>query len=270
MFSVVILTLNEEKALPDCLKSVAFSDDVVLLDSGSTDRTIGIAKDAGARVLTRTFDTFAGQRNYAQHSIRFRNPWVFHLDADERLTPAVVAECNSATSRTDLDGFRLAPTMMFQGRWIRHCTDYPAYQARFVRAPEFEFIQVGHGQQEAPKMRVENLGASYLHDLSVYGIDAWIEKHRRYAKSEARTLAESKETTFLRHLFSSDTVTRRRALKRLSFELPFRPTLRFLYQYFLRGGFWDGPEGLTYCRLLAEYEGFVAQEIESLQRGEKP
>jgi len=168
MFSVVILTLNEETALPACLKSIAAVDDIVLIDSGSTDATVAIAKAAGARVFTRAFDTFAGQRNYAQRSVEFHHPWVFHLDADERMTEGLAAECALASARSDLDGFRVAPKMIFEGRWIPHCTDYPAYQARFARAPGFEFIQAGHGQREAPGMRVETLRENYLHDLSIY------------------------------------------------------------------------------------------------------
>jgi glycosyltransferase involved in cell wall biosynthesis len=261
MFSVVILTLNEEKALPDCLRSVAFSNDVVVLDSGSTDRTREISEGHGARVLTRAFDSFAGQRNHAQRQVAFRNPWVFHLDADERMTPGLAAECERAALRHDLDGCRVAPRMMFEGRWVRHCTDYPAYQARFVRAPQFEFIQVGHGQRESPAMRLENLSEGYLHDLSIYGIDAWIEKHRRYAKDEAGAILRDMGGHRASELLSGDALVRRRALKRLSFRLPFRPTMRFAYQYLLRGGFLDGPQGLRYCRLLATYEGFIADEL---------
>ncbi len=158
-FSVVILTLNEERDLPRCLESVAGCADVVVLDSGSTDRTGQIAEAAGARVFTRPFDTFAGQRNYAQSQIPFRNPWVFHLDADEAMTPDLAAECSAAVSREDLDGYWAAPRMMFQGRWVPHCTDYPAWQARFVRAPQFQFIDVGHGQREASSMRMARLKA---------------------------------------------------------------------------------------------------------------
>ena len=89
-FSVVILTLNEEKNLPRCLASVRFCSDVVVLDSGSTDRSHQIAQAAGARIFVRKFDSFGGQRNYAQREIPFRNPWVFHLDADEEFTPGLV------------------------------------------------------------------------------------------------------------------------------------------------------------------------------------
>ena len=265
MYSVVILTLNEEKALPACLASVASCDDVVVLDSGSADRTVEIARAAGARVFARTFDTFAGQRNFAQHEIPFRHAWVFHLDADERMTPELDAECRIGTTRADVDGFRSAPKMMFQGRWIRHCTDYPAYQARLARVPGFEFIQVGHGQREAPGLRIENLREGYLHDLSIYGIPSWIEKHRRYARAEALHLLEHSEDASPRRLFSRDPLVRRRALKRISFVLPFRPFLRFIYQYFLRLGLLDGGPGLRYCLLLTQYEGFILEEVRKLK-----
>jgi glycosyltransferase involved in cell wall biosynthesis len=109
MYSVVILTLNEERALPGCLASLRGCNDIVLLDSGSTDGTVRLAEGAGARVFTRPFDTFAGQRNHAQQCIEFRNPWVFHLDADERMTPGLHDECERASSRADLDGSARPP-----------------------------------------------------------------------------------------------------------------------------------------------------------------
>jgi glycosyltransferase involved in cell wall biosynthesis len=266
MYSVVILTLNEEIALPACLASLATCDDIVLLDSGSSDRTAELARAAGARVFTRPFDTFAGQHNHAQRNIGFRHPWVFHLDADERMTPELDLECRRAAGRVDLDGFRVAPKMMFEGRWVRHCTDYPAYQARFVQAPRFEFIQIGHGQRESPSMTLDNLRGSYLHDMSVYGVDAWLAKHRRYAKAEARSLLNASEDDSWARLFSPNALARRRALKRLSFILPFRPAFRFAYQYVLRLGFLDGGPGLRYCILLARYEGFIAEEIRRLRK----
>ena len=265
MYSVVILTLNEERALPECLASLAGCDDIVVLDSGSSDRTAEMAKSAGARVFTRPFDTFAGQRNHAQRAIPFRHPWVFHLDADERMTPGLDAECRRLTGREDLDGFRVAPKMIFEGRWIPHCTDYPAYQARFVRAPGFEFVQAGHGQRESPSMRLEDLREGYLHDLSVYGRDAWLAKHRGYARAEAKALSVESDDDDWRRMFSGDRLTRRRALKRLSFRLPLRPALRFAYQYGLRLGFLDGGPGLRYCLLLARYERFISEEIKRLK-----
>ncbi|HZZ19723.1 MAG TPA: glycosyltransferase family 2 protein [Opitutaceae bacterium] len=263
MYSVVILTLNEEKALPDCLRSLAMCEDIVVLDSGSNDRTIEIAKAAGARVVQRPFDNFAGQHNFAQQTIAFQNEWVLHLDADERMTAELHQEAVLATTRADVDGFRVAPRMIFQGHWIPHCTDYPAFQARLVRAPVFRFVQVGHGQREDPSMKLENLHSGYLHDISIYGEDAWIEKHRGYAKAEAANYLRLQAGVRFSTLFSSEKLTRRRALKRLSFSLPFRGACRFFYQYFLRLGFLDGIHGLRYCILMARYEGFISKEIKA-------
>ena len=92
MFSVVILTLNEERNLPTCLASIAGCDDVIVLDSGSKDQTAEVARAAGARVVVNPFENFAAQRNFADHTVAFKHPWVFHLDADERMTPVRLAK----------------------------------------------------------------------------------------------------------------------------------------------------------------------------------
>lgn len=269
MFSTVILTLNEEQNLPSCLASLVGCDDIVVLDSGSADRTVEIARTAGARVFTNGFQNFAQQRNFAQREISFRYPWVLHLDADETLTPELKSEIPvavAAQSSVDLDGFYVAPKMLWEGHWVPHCTDYPAWQARLVRAPQFLFIEVGHGQREAPGMRMGKLRHSYLHDLSSGGVDAWLAKHRRYARAEAKAHLQESGGIPWRDLVSTDKLSRRRALKRLSYELPCRPVLRLLYQYGLRGGFLDGGAGWRYCRLLARYEGFAAEELRLLRQ----
>lgn len=270
MFSALILTLNEEHNLPRCLASLRGCDDVVVLDSGSTDRTVALAREWGARVFHRRFDNFAAQRNHAQREIAFRHAWVFHLDADEEFTPELQAECQ-AIGRTppEIDGFFVAPRMLFRGRWIPRSTDFPAWQARFVHAPRFSFVEVGHGQREAPGMRLGRLRASYLHHIDAGGIDAWLEKHRRYAHAEALVQTASSAHARWSGLFSRDALQRRRALKRLSYALPARPALRFVYQYLLRGGFLDGRAGLAYCRLLARYEAFADAEIRALHRARR-
>jgi len=264
--SVVILTLNEEKNLPDCLASVAMCEDVVVLDSGSTDRTVEIARAAGARVLARPFDNFASQRNHAHAAAGFRHPWVFHLDADERMTPELATECAALDPAAPADGWYAAPRMMFHGRWLRRCTDYPAWQARCARAQGFHFIQVGHGQREAPDMRMGFLRGAYDHDISVPDEREWELRNRRYAAEEAAAhLAASGARSGPGALLAGPVLARRRALKRLSYHLPARPLLRFLYQYFLRGGFLDGAGAWRYCRLLARYERFASDELRRLR-----
>lgn len=265
--SVVILTLNAEKHLPACLLSAADCDDLVVIDSGSTDRTVALARSAGARVLVNPFTDFAAQRNFAHDRVEFRHPWVFHLDADETFSPALVAECAALDPHAPYDGYFAAPHMMFHGRWLRRCTDFPVWQARCVRARGFRFVQTGHGQREAPGMRMGYLRHHYSHDVSVDDQRDWDAKHRRYARQEARQILQSRDSVaaLLRVALFSPPLARRRALKQLSYLLPARPLLRFLYQYVLRGGFLDGRYAIRYCRLLARYEGFAAAELQQLR-----
>jgi glycosyltransferase involved in cell wall biosynthesis len=274
MFSIVILTLNEEQNLPACLASTAGCNDVVVLDSGSTDRTAEIAVAAGARVVVNRFENFAQQRNYAHDSIIFRHDWVFHLDADETLTPELVAECAARAASPEgksFDGFFAAPKMLFRRRWIPHCTDYPAWQARFAHVRRFRFVQSGHGQREAPALSMGRMQHSYFHNLSSQSEDEIRTKHARYARAEAASFIASRRPAGVlwKALRSPDPLVRRRALKETSYHLPARGALRMLYQYALRGGFLDGAPGLAYCRLLADYERAISAEIRRLkERGE--
>jgi glycosyltransferase involved in cell wall biosynthesis len=266
--SVLILTLNEEKNLPACLASVAAFNDIVVLDSGSTDRTVEIARAAGARVVTHPFRDFASQRNYAHTAIEFRNAWVFHLDADELMSPELAADCARLDPHAPFDGYYAAPRMMFHGNWLRRCTDYPAWQARCVRARGFNFIQRGHGQREAPEMRMGFLHGGYLHDISVDHEPEWEARHRRYAREEAAEFLKEQEPVrdLLKKVLFAAGLPRRRALKQLSYFLPFRPQMRFFYQFFLRRGFADGRGAFRYCCLLARYERLAAEALRDARK----
>lgn len=263
--SVLILTKNEEARLPTCLRSVAECDDIVVLDSGSTDRTVEIARAAGARVLVNPFRDFAQQRNFGMAAGAFRHPWVFHLDADETMTPELVRECAALPADAPCEGYYAAPRMMFHGHWLRRCTDFPAWQARCVRTGKFDFVQAGHGQREAPGMRMGYLQGTYLHDISVPDLAEWEAKHRRYAREEAEAFLAQPQLP-IAQLWRGGPLGRRRALKQLSYALPARPLLRFIYQYFLRGGALDGRAAWGYCRLLARYERFAAEALREARR----
>jgi len=275
MISVVILTKNEAANLPRCLDSVSFSDDVLVLDSGSTDETCAIAQARGARVMTRPFDSFGRQRNYAMESGQLRHDWVLHLDADEVVTPELQAELRRiATTATTLPVFRIPSRMILMGRWLRHAGMYPAYQVRFGRRDALRFIDHGHGQREAlPPEQVGTIDAPFDHYNFSKGVDDWYARHRRYASAEAeQALAERREPLRPAQLLSANGTERRRALKRLGNRLPFRPQLRFAYTYLLRGGFLDGIAGLRYASMLATYQGYIdarMRELLDAQRGGK-
>src|SRR4051812_39376653 len=105
--SALVLTRNEEKNLPSCLESLSFCDDILVLDSGSTDRTVEIAGCYGARVLLRPFDNFANQRNFGLEQGRFRHEWILHLDADEVLTRDFVVELDKLFPPPDICGYQV-------------------------------------------------------------------------------------------------------------------------------------------------------------------
>jgi len=272
--SVLLLTLNEEANLPACLAAVDWCDDVVVLDSFSTDATVSVAERLGARVFQRKFDHFAGQRNHALDQITFKHDWVLHLDADEVVTSALYAEMLRVTGEGRFDAFRIPSKTMLFGRWLRYSGMYPSYQVRLGHRERLRFKQVGHGQREdLPAERVGTLIEPYLHYSFSKGLTEWFEKHNRYATDEARetakAIAEGHGIDWL-GLLAGERTRRRRALKGLSFRLPFRPTLRFLYMYLLRRGFLDGRAGFAYCRLLSVYESLIVLKLHELRIGQGP
>ncbi len=271
MISVLILTGNEEMNLPRCLDSVRWSDDVLVLDCFSTDRTVEIAEATGARVIQRRFDTFADQRNFGIRNGAMSHDWVLHLDADEVVTPALRDELQQIAASADKDAYRLASKMMFRGQWLRHAGMFPSYQVRFGRRDRLTFKQVGHGQREDIEPdRIGTLSEALLHFSFSKGLDEWFAKHNVYSAAEARhALLDTGVGLNVAGIASGDPMERRRALKRLASRLPFRPTLRFLYMFLVRGGWRDGSAGYTYCQLLATYEKMIvlkSQELRALQR----
>ena len=257
--STLIITRNEELTLPACLAALAWCEDIVVLDSGSTDRTVEIAYASGARVLSRPFDTFAAQRNYGLDHGRLRNDWVLHLDADEIVTSEFVDALGHLEPAPGVDGYLIPSKTMLFGQWLRHAGMYPTYQVRLGHRERLRFVQVGHGQREnALPDRIAVFDHPYLHDSFANGMEAWLQKHLRYAEDEAgRTSARQG----IRGPGAGGGRTqRRRALKRYADCLPLwsRPLARFAYVYVWRQGFRDGRAGLVYALMLAVYEGMIA------------
>jgi glycosyltransferase involved in cell wall biosynthesis len=242
----------------------------VVLDSFSADKTVEFAKSAGARVLQREFDSFAGQRNFALENIEFKYDWVLHLDADEVITPELRDEIAETISNPQFVAYRIASRLMLNDRWLRFSGMYPVYQVRLGRKDSLHFEQIGHGQRET--LGYEQIGTlknNYLHYGFSKGMADWIERHNRYSSDEAQDTYASRpaEKRAITGLFSLDTTERRRVLKRLSGRLPFRPLARFLYMYLLKLGFLDGRAGWTYCRLMAMYEYWIVLKQRELSSG---
>jgi hypothetical protein len=272
-YSVLILTFNEAANIERCLESLRECDDVVVLDSFSTDGTVECVQSRPARLFQRTFDTFAGQRNWAIDSVPFKHPWVLHLDADECMTPALHSELLAATSEDAKSAYLLANKLMFMGRWIRHASMFPYYQARLLKLGESRFVQIGHGQTLDHATRgVGTLKEAYLHYNFSKGISDWLSRHNRYSSDEARRIASRSmplSEAIIGAFRGATGQDRQQARKRLADSLPAKPLWRFLYLYFIRMGFLDGSPGFHYCLLMAIYDYLIVLKSKELRSGDR-
>ena len=268
MFSILILTKNEEANIGACLDLVAWCDDVVVLDSLSTDRTREIAAARGARVFEREFDDFGAQRNHALDHIEFRNPWVFHLDADERFNDVLRQECEEVIAKDEHSAYFVANRIIFLGRWIKHSSQYPYHQVRLVKRGEARFAKSGHGQREdAPRRGVGYLQTPYDHLNFSKGIADWVDRHNRYSSEEAAEASALCEGPVpLGDIVSGHALARKRALKRLHARLPARWFFKFVYLYVWKGGLLDGYPGFAYCTLNGFYDFLITVKIAEARR----
>lgn len=266
--SVVILTYNEEANLTDCLDSVAEFGDRHILDSGSSDRTVQIAQGRQVRIHRNPFLRFGTQRNWAIDHIPTRHQWQFHLDADERMTPALVGELMRIVATDPRHGgYRVPSKLLFAGRWLKYAGQYPAYQVRFFHKSRLRFIDYGHGQREVTDFPIGTLTEPLVHHGFSKGLDEWFAKHVRYARREAEQAMAGATGG---NLFSLDATERRRALKRLATHLPGRYFLRLAYMLFWQQAIRDGWAGVTYAHMVATYEGMIDVYLRLLKRGLDP
>ncbi len=265
--SVLILTLNEGLILPRCLQALHWCDDIVILDSYSTDNSIEIAEAAGARVYQRAFDDFAGQRNFAIDTLSFRHEWIFHLDADEIFTEALRREIMERIAHESFDAYRAPSKMMWGDTWLKHAATYPVYQVRLGRRGRFRFRQVGHGQRsDIDDDSIGTLQSPYLHYSFIKGMGDWLHRHNRYSTQEAHEAVRSMSHNAFewKSLVSKNPSRRRHSLKVLGYRIPCRPLAKFGYQYLFRLGFLDGIAGFRYCMLQAIYEYMICLKTAEL------
>jgi glycosyltransferase involved in cell wall biosynthesis len=272
VISVLILTLNEEANLAECIDSCRWSDDIVVFDSFSTDRTREIALAKGARFIERAFDNYAAQRNAALRQVDYRHAWVLMLDADERAPADFAAEAQAAVAAADADTvmFRMRRKDFFLGRWLRRSSGYPSWFGRLVRLGRIR-VEREVNEEYIADGKILHLQNHLLHYPFNKGIAYWYERHNRYSSMEALAKVHARTTPIsLRRLFSSDPIERRRALKVLAYRLPLRPVIVFIYLYIFRLGFLDGRAGLAFSRMRASYELIIdlkVLEAERRQRG---
>ncbi|HEV2645259.1 MAG TPA: glycosyltransferase family 2 protein [Acidobacteriaceae bacterium] len=267
--SVLILTKNEQHDLPAALASVAWSDDIHVFDSHSTDATVEIARAAGANVRARVFDDYATHRNAAL-AMEFKHPWIFLLDADERPTAELSAEMQRVVAEAPANtaGFRLRRRDFFFGTWLKHAQISP-YYIRLVRLGTAKYTRAINEVLE-----VDGPIAELVHPLDHFpfskGIAHWVAKHNTYSTMEAELifreqgLANPSLRTALR---DPDFHTRRLHQKALFYRLPGRPIIKWCYMMFVRGAVLDGAAGVAYATLQSIYEYMIVLKTRELRSG---
>lgn len=262
--SAVILAFNEETNIGRCLRSLAWCDDILVVDSGSTDATPRICAEHGARVLYNSWVNFSTQRNWALVNGNLRHKWVLHLDADEEVTPELRASIKKLDPPAGTYGYRIPSKTILFGKWLRRSGMYPVYQVRLGDRDQCTFYEHGHGQREVlPAGQVATLDEPYNHYAFSQGLKKWFVKHIGYAQAEADEIIKSNvekklSVTNLPEDFGA--TSWRRALKRGANGLPplIRPLARLFYMTIVRMGVLEGRVGLTYCVMNAVYEAMIA------------
>ena len=276
MISILILTKNEEQNLPGCLASVSWSDDIHVYDSHSSDRTVEIAEAAGARVTRRPAGALGGiffggneaeHKNWGIHYIPFKHPWVFHLDADERVTPELAANLQRAAATPgDKVAFRVQRRDFAWGCWLKHVQVSPFY-LRLFRPEKMRYARLIN-PVSTPDGPVGDVSGYLNHFPFSHGVSHWLERHNAYSTLEARQAIQNlrAETAFSikKAFFARDFHERRFHQKALFYRIPGRPVWKFLLLYFAKRGFLDGRAGLAYAVLQSFYEYLIVLKTREL------
>ncbi|NEP26719.1 glycosyltransferase family 2 protein [Moorena sp. SIO3I6] len=279
--SVLIPAKNEEANLPACLESVNRADEVFVVDSQSSDRSIEIVEEYGANLVQFHFNGFwPKKKNWSLDNLEFRNQWVLIVDCDERITPELWDEIAVAIENHDYNGYYINRKVFFLGQWIRFGGKYPDWNLRLFKHEKGRYENLktegipNTGDNEVHEHVVLEGKAGYLENdmlhIDFKDIYHWLERHNRYSNWEARVYlniltGKDDSGTIGGNLFG-DAVQRKRFMKKIWVRLPFKPILRFILFYFIQLGFLDGKAGYIYGRLLSQYEYQIGVKLYELQK----
>jgi glycosyltransferase involved in cell wall biosynthesis len=246
--SVAVVVLNEEDRLRACLESVVWADDLVVVDAGSSDKTVAIAREFTDRVLFRAWDGYGTQKNFAL--AQCEGDWVLSLDADERVPDALRAEIQAVLAAGTAGGpagYQVPRRNVFQGRWVRHGGLYPDWQLRLFRRGRGRFLERAVHESVRVDGATGRLRAALVHE-SYRSIGDAVARLNRYSDLAAADLARAGQGGSLVDLLG-------------------RPVWRFLSMYVLRAGFLDGWRGLVLAGLHAHYVFLRAAKVRERRAG---
>ena len=226
-YSLVVITRNAADLLPDCIASAAGADEVLVVDSGSSDTTLDVAHRLGARVIQQDWLGYGPQKRFA--ALQAKHDWVLSLDADERLTPELRASIERVLQNPQAAAYLLPRCNRFMGRWLRHGEGYPDWCARLFDRRRGNWSDDAVHEKLLADGPLLKLSGDLLHE-SEQGLADYLDKQNHYTDLQAQRMhAVGKRFSVLKMLTS--------------------PFARFVKFYFLRRGFLDGVPGLVHIAL---------------------
>jgi glycosyltransferase involved in cell wall biosynthesis len=225
--SAVLITRNAANVLDPCLESLAFVDEIVIVDSGSTDRTAEIARERGARMVQKEWLGFGRQKQFAVEQAK--HDWVLCLDADERVSPELGASIQMALTAPVSPVYRMPRRNRFLGRWLSHGEGYPDWSPRLFNRQNARWSDDLVHEKVLYAVTPGTLAGDLMHDSSD-DLTAYLERQNRYTTLAARQAFEQGRSAGLSHLLLS-------------------PVVRFIKFYLLRLGFLDGVPGLVHISI---------------------
>ena len=252
--TVIILTKNEEKNIEKCIASAhQIAERILVIDSGSTDATVTLAKENGADVFYHEWPGHAAQFNWALDNCEIKTTWVFRLDADERISEALATEINDRLKAADsnsIDGFEMRWRIYFMGKWIKHGGTHKPYFLRLFRYGKGRVENKLMDEHIIVKGKVEKLDNDLIH-YDYKGLDAWLSKHIWYSNLELQMYQTQSDT------IGGNEVQKRKRGFYYKLPLFLRARIYYWYRYYIQLGFLDGKEGKILIYLQSYWYRFV-------------
>jgi glycosyltransferase involved in cell wall biosynthesis len=257
--TAVILTYNEEIIISKCIEALNFVNEIIILDSFSTDSTIDIASKYNVKIFQHDFDNYANQRNRLLNLVSSSSKWVLMVDADEVVSKELKNEILQVINHpnNNISLYNVRRKDIYNEKWLKYSSGYPTWFGRLFRNGDV-WVEREINEEFHTKGKIGFLNEHLIHYPYNKGISWWLHKHNLYSTMEAKFFNDNNDNIIhFKDLTSPSPIIRRKVFKKIFYLLPFRPFIVFIFLYFFKLGFLDGYLGYRICRLRSFYEMLI-------------